>query len=226
MTAQQDSRELPWMIIYSADLVVVRETDCEYFRFLWWPNGDIKQIKSPSNTEWKCKLFGATSSPGCASYGFKYIASQEKQTYPSAARFVTHDFYVDDGLACVESAKQAKDLTQGAREICKTGSLRLNKFIANNCARISTRKWENNRHHPGSTIRRTSYGKSHWYSVVRGVRLLQCLHHCEGPALDQTGSLSFLCIWSSWISSPLGLERKEDTTGNAWPFIWFQGQRC
>ena len=63
-------------------------------------------------------MFGATSSPGCASYGFKYIASQEKETYPSAARFVTHYFYVDDGLACVESAKQAKDLTQGAREIC------------------------------------------------------------------------------------------------------------
>ena len=161
------------------------------------------------NTEWKCKLFGATSSPGCASYGFKYIASQEKEMYPSAARFVTHDFYVDDGLACVESAEQAKDLIQGAHEICKKGSLRLHKFIPNNWARISTRKWESNGHNPRSTVRRTSYRKSHWYSVVSGVRLLQCLHHSEGPAINYTGSSSCLCIWSSWISSPLVLRAKK-----------------
>ena len=79
----------------------------------------------------KVHLFGATSSPGCASYGFKYIANEEKVAYPSAARFITHDFYVDDGLATVESAEQAKDLIRGAREICKKGSLRLHKFIAN-----------------------------------------------------------------------------------------------
>ena len=79
----------------------------------------------------KVHLFGATSSPGCASYGLKYIASQEKEAYPSAARFITHDFYVDDGLASVESAEQTKHLIRGAREICKKGSLRLHKFIAN-----------------------------------------------------------------------------------------------
>ena len=53
--------------------------------------------------------------------------------YPSAARFITHDFYVDDGLASVESAKQAKDLIREALEICNKGSLRLHKLIANDC---------------------------------------------------------------------------------------------
>ena len=43
-----------------------------------------------------------------SSYGFKYIASQGKKGYPSAARFITRVFYVDDGLASVESTKQAK----------------------------------------------------------------------------------------------------------------------
>ena len=66
----------------------------------------------------KVHLFGATSSPGCASYGLKYIASQEKEGFPSAARFITHDFYVDGGLASVESAERAEDLIRGAREIC------------------------------------------------------------------------------------------------------------
>ena len=66
-----------------------------------------------------------------SSYGFKYIASQGKKGYPSAARFITRVFYVDDGLASVESTNKQRDLIRGAREICKKGSLRLHKFIAN-----------------------------------------------------------------------------------------------
>lgn len=57
-------------------------------------------------------LFGATSSPGCASYGFKHMASQEKEEYPSTAQFITHDFYIDDGLSSVESAEEAKNLIE------------------------------------------------------------------------------------------------------------------
>ncbi|XP_078352316.1 uncharacterized protein LOC144637013 [Oculina patagonica] len=108
---------------------MVCPNDRDYLRFLWWPNGDFKQ--EPKEYRMKVHLFGATSSPGCASYGFKHMASQEKEAYPSAAQFITHDFYVDDGLSSVESAEQAKELIQGAREICKKGGLRLHKFISN-----------------------------------------------------------------------------------------------
>ena len=66
----------------------------------------------------KVHLFGATSSPGCASYTFKYMANQEKEMYLAAAQFISHDFYIDDELARVESVKQAKGLIQGALEIC------------------------------------------------------------------------------------------------------------
>ena len=108
---------------------IVREDDRDYLRFLWWPNGDVKQ--EPKEFRMKVHLFGATSSPGCASYGLKHMASQEKEAFPSAAQFIAHDFYVDDGLASVESAEQAKDLIQGVREICKKGGLRLHKFVSN-----------------------------------------------------------------------------------------------
>ena len=110
---------------------VVSETDRDYLPFLWWPNGDIKQ--EPKEYRMKVHLFGATSSPDCAGYGFKCIASQKNEACPSAARFITHDFYVDDGLASVESAEQANHLIRGAREICKKGNLRLHNFIANDC---------------------------------------------------------------------------------------------
>ena len=85
----------------------VCQDDRDYLRFLWWPNGDV--TKKPKEFRMRVHLFGATSSPGCASYGFKHMASQEKEEYPSAAQFITHDFYVDDGLSSVESAEEAKN---------------------------------------------------------------------------------------------------------------------
>ena len=108
---------------------IVRENDRDYLRFLWWLNGDVE--KEPKEYRMKVHLFGATSSPGCASYGLKYMACQEKEAHPLAAQFIMHDFYVDDGLTSVESAQQAKDLIQGAREICEKGGLRLHKFVSN-----------------------------------------------------------------------------------------------
>ena len=110
---------------------IVHENDREYLRFLWWPNGDVK--KEPKEYRMKVHLFGATSSPGCASYGLKHMACQEKEAHPSAAQFIMHDFYVDDGLTSVESAQQAKDLIQEARAICEKGGLRLHKFVSNDC---------------------------------------------------------------------------------------------
>ena len=62
------------------------------------------------------------------------MANQEKEVYPAAAQFILHDFYVDDGLASVDSVEQGKGLIQGAREICKSGSLRLHKFLSNDCS--------------------------------------------------------------------------------------------
>ena len=47
---------------------VVSETDGDYLRLLWWPNGDIKQ--EPKEYRTKVNLFGATSLPACASVPF------------------------------------------------------------------------------------------------------------------------------------------------------------
>ena len=86
----------------------------------------------------KVHLFGATPSPGCASYGFKHMANKEKEAYPIAAQFISHDFYVDDGLASLETAEEAVDLVQGARDICKKGGLRLHKFVSNDLSVIES----------------------------------------------------------------------------------------
>ena len=76
-------------------------------------------------------LFGAASSPGCANYGLKYLADKYKHEYPSAASFLTRNFYVDDGLQSLPTEEAAMDLITQAAELCKKGNIRLHKFLCN-----------------------------------------------------------------------------------------------
>ena len=89
--------------------------------------GDVEEAPGLAREEaTKVHLFGATSSPSCADYGLKYMASQEKEAHSSATQFILHNFYVEDGLP-------TSVLILGAREICEKGGLRLHKFVPNDC---------------------------------------------------------------------------------------------
>ncbi|XP_047666930.1 uncharacterized protein LOC125140835 [Tachysurus fulvidraco] len=100
-----------------------------YLRFLWWEGGDLE--KEPQEYRMAVHLFGATSSPGCANFGLKYLAQQHKVNYPSASAFIEKNFYVDDGLTSVPSTSEAKELILQAQRVCKHGGLRLHKFNSN-----------------------------------------------------------------------------------------------
>lgn len=52
----------------------VSARDQDYFRFLWWEGGNMKA--PPSVFRMKVHLFGAASSPGCANFGFKHLATE------------------------------------------------------------------------------------------------------------------------------------------------------
>ncbi|XP_068074145.1 uncharacterized protein [Danio rerio] len=100
-----------------------------YLRFLWWEDGDWE--KEPQDYRMTVHLFGATSSPGCANFGLKYLAQQYEVKHPTASEFVKRNFYVDDGLASVRSIDEAKELITDAQALCKQGGLRLHKFNSN-----------------------------------------------------------------------------------------------
>ncbi|KAG1930139.1 hypothetical protein F2P79_022561 [Pimephales promelas] len=107
----------------------VQENDRDYLRFLWWQNGDTN---SPlQDYRMKVHLFGAVSSPGCANYGLRHLASEHCQSHSLAAQFIIRDFYVDDGVTSVETVEQAIQLTKETRELCAKGGLRLHKFVSN-----------------------------------------------------------------------------------------------
>lgn len=80
----------------------------------------------------KVHLFGASSSPGCANYGLKYLASINEREYPLAASFIMNHFYVDDGLISLKSVELAIRLVEEAQALCAKGKLHLHKFVYNN----------------------------------------------------------------------------------------------
>ena len=49
--------------------VRVAPEDCQALRFLWWPDDDLS--KEPTDFQMLVHLFGATSSPSCASFSLK-----------------------------------------------------------------------------------------------------------------------------------------------------------
>ena len=105
--------------------------DRDYHRFLWWENGNLDY--QPVEYRMNVHLFGAASSPGCANFGLKYIASEnEGQFGTGAADFVRRNFYVDDGLRSVDAIPRAVEHVNNAREMCSEGALSRHKFVSNN----------------------------------------------------------------------------------------------
>ena len=114
----------------------VEHKDRNYLRFLWWQDGDLSQ--DPTDYRMKVHLFGASSSPGCANYGLKYLSRKYEIEYPEAAVFVRDYFYVDDGLTSTETVPEAIKLIQQTRMLCSKGGLHLHKFVCNNRAVLNT----------------------------------------------------------------------------------------
>lgn len=88
---------------------LVNVEDRNYLRFLWWKDGDTS--KEPGEFCMCVHLFGAVSSPGCANYGLKQVASDNEEEYgPEVANFLRRDFYVDDGLKSLPTVEDAIEM--------------------------------------------------------------------------------------------------------------------
>ena len=59
-------------------------------------------------------IFGSKDSPTCANYALRRTATDNKETFPEAARSVLSNFYMDDylelSLTVEEATRKAKDL--------------------------------------------------------------------------------------------------------------------
>ncbi|KAK0136825.1 hypothetical protein N1851_026997 [Merluccius polli] len=110
--------------------VRVPSNDRDFLRFFWWLDGDINNAM----VEYRMTvhLFGATSSPSCASFALKLTAKENKDKYQEEViNTVYNNFYVDDCLRSIETTKNAISLYKDLVSLCALGGFRLTKWISN-----------------------------------------------------------------------------------------------
>ena len=105
-----------------------------FFRFLWWPHGDLNQhLHEYAMT---VHLFGASSSPSIANYALKKTADLAKASFDNEVVNVIRDnFYVDDCLVSCKSEDDAVALVHNLKSACRLGGFNLGK-ICSNSARV------------------------------------------------------------------------------------------
>ena len=117
--------------------VKVPEEDSDLLRFLWWPDGDLSL--EPADHRMCVHLFGATSSPSCASYALRKTAEDGKQwAAPETVKTVLNNFYFDDCLSAVSSDERAVALAKDLRSLCLSGRFHLSKWTSNSRALLTS----------------------------------------------------------------------------------------
>lgn len=117
--------------------VKVAEQDRDFLRFLWWPQGDMS--RELQDYRMTVHLFGAVSSPSCASYALRRTADDNKSDFSAeTVQAVKQNFYVDDCLISLGSEKEAIQMIKDLSALCKRGGFILEKWISNSRAVLQT----------------------------------------------------------------------------------------
>ena len=115
----------------------VHKDDLDLLRFLWWPEGDT--TKNLEEYRMTVHLFGAISSPTCATFALRKTADDNGHKFvEEVSRTVKRNFYVDDCLKSVATERQAITLCEDLRDLCSQGGFKLTKWISNSRAVLAS----------------------------------------------------------------------------------------
>ena len=122
-----------WLVPVIADVetmfyqVRVSPPDKDAVQLYWWPNDNIDNY--PIVYRMTVHLFGAKSSPSCATFCLRQTARQFGKNFnPVIAETVLKSFYVDDCLASAESKEATIDLVNNLRALLAMGGFELTKW--------------------------------------------------------------------------------------------------
>ena len=104
--------------------VQVDPKDTSALRFLWWSEGNMDE--EPTEYNMNMHVFGATSSPTCASFCLRQVAQEFGHMHqPLTSEIVKHNFYVDDFLFSCESETEAINLVHDLVKMLSRAGYRL-----------------------------------------------------------------------------------------------------
>lgn len=122
-------------VAFSADIekmfyqVKVPEADRDFLRFLWFPNDDL--TAEPVQYRLKVHVFGARSSPSCANFALRHIATDIDNLSSMATDSILNSFYVDDLLKSVATVDDAQSLVTELQNSLASRSFNLTEFTSN-----------------------------------------------------------------------------------------------
>ena len=123
--------------------VKVKPKDRNSLQFFWWPNGDLN--KDPEAFRMTVHLFGATSSPSCASFCLKQAATWFHHDHPpEVAETICRGFYVDDCFVSVATEEEAINLMGNLRSALSECGFNRTKWTSN-CENVLDSVPEENR---------------------------------------------------------------------------------
>lgn len=103
--------------------VQVEQEDQDFLRFLWWPEGNVKD--PVEEFRMTVHLFGAASSPGVANTAL--AKALEIAGYEHHAKY----FYVDDYLKSTDSIDEMMKCVKEVTEGCQAGGFKIGKWQSN-----------------------------------------------------------------------------------------------
>ena len=110
--------------------VRVDSVDRSFLQFLWWPNRDLS--RDPKTFRMTVHLFGATSSPSCASFCLKQSANLFEGSCSEATNnAIDKAFYVDDCLLSVDSVEEGAVMVEEMRRVLSSCGFHLTKWLSN-----------------------------------------------------------------------------------------------
>ena len=105
-------------------------------KFLWRPSGNTNL--PPGKYRMKVHVFGAASSPACATYALQQSAKDNDLLFPlDVIATVLENFYMDDCLKSVYSAEKAIRMSGELSRLLKKGGFNLTKWLSNSDRVIS-----------------------------------------------------------------------------------------
>jgi hypothetical protein len=108
--------------------VRVPTNQCNFLRFLWWPNGDLNAVLQ--EYQMTVHLFGAVSSPSICNFALRNIPDDNDLELP-ITKIMKRNFYVDDCLKSVDQEENAIQLVHELRQACSMGGFHITKFTSN-----------------------------------------------------------------------------------------------
>ena len=110
--------------------VKVCSDDRNALRFLWWRNGNLEEPALVYRMT--VHLFGATSSPSCASFCLQQVVAQFGEGYSlMTCQAINRNFYVDDFLFSCSTTTEGRLLVTEVTEMLEKGGFQLTKWLSN-----------------------------------------------------------------------------------------------